>query len=734
MPQPLDSERILGRLEQGYRGRDSTSPDQMITHVELLRLCSLAESHYCQTDTKKNWRDNAGLEMDGPLSGSAQIGDTHLEVLISPVQGRLVFSGLNPGTKQKLHHTLSPENLPIGLKRIVQVSDTEDKTCVDLNLLPVGVPKLALTDGFGRELCRILGLGLVPDLQYTKIPEGDPRLNSVECRLGSLAPNLSFLVSRPGDTSEPVWTHAASIFRDESEKAQSIIAVIAEPSGRGKTLVGRDIIEKFIQSDACSKKGLGVKRDRLDSEMNHVLMNVYYAHERLDNLVIVSPKVENEATFKIENVMADFQRLCSMRPRGATILVIDNAQFLQFPTSGQWLNEFEEFLNTLADRQDGSGFLILAEHLPPGVNESQFQGHRLHRVELPFTSEDFGLPKGKTKEINTNAVGYQLITKALLNDPGAVIYYKVVDRLYPDKDNPPPESFGETYRTGVKALAGQMAQKLISHPEILQLFKVKEVANFLSFSHINDSAKGLWVSLVRALEDSTTESWLEVKKNGSVVVRNPDKLKAIIDAATIGLVREVKSLAEGKIAEAEVRKGDLSTQAIETPVLGKPIDVLVGIKSWKRELEKEKQQLTTRLETVEHKLVTTHGILEYFSAITPDNLNFIVSNRPLFELLLKLTDNQFPEDQAWNILLNRKEDLIQDLANLGALANVPEPVLTALGQLGGLLSVIDSGAEWGRVTSFARSVLDIIKSSNFSTNISAVLDSYDQAVKFLGAK
>ncbi len=579
----VENRGLLSILDRSLsqEARNVSLPPPLIHHIELSAICSQAEKE-CRpaSGLTHNYDANADLEHTGPRAGRAVIGDRlTLEVLISPVQGRAVFTGLTADQQGRLGELLSQENLPVALRDLIKVTPTPNNTsCVDVDLLSVGVSKLALTDGLCRMICKELNFGNIPDFQYSPLSKGDPRLDQVAGSFGSLRPNLNFLTRRIGDVEVPVFTHAAEALIKKAQDVGGIIASIFEYPGRGKTFVIQHIIKMLASDDDTSVRIFGLPKSYVGQRMINVGA-VGVDSPLTDSLVLVSPRIDEEHPFNLKQIITDFQELCARRPISQTVLIIDNAQDLQFPSDGEWLNQLEGFLKQLSQRRDGSGVVILGEHVPSGVNLSQFQGYRLGRVELPFTSIDLGLPKGKRREVNTSAVGYRLVTSGIVVDHEGKTFYSVMDRLYPQRD--PPETFGDKYRESRDTIAAQMTCELLQHQVISSLFKNPKIAAYLSYAHLNTAAGKLQSALSLALENSTSQSWVRVEKTGKIIIKNTGKLQSIIDATARGLADTVNALADNKITEAKGR----NTSADSLPAL-----------------LSRRQVLMTELEEVEKKI------------------------------------------------------------------------------------------------------------------------------------
>lgn len=739
---PGNNEKILGKMDDSYNNRVFYSQEfiPVAAYVESLNLCSMAQEG-CKTRQDENWQDNAKLERNGPLMGKTTVGDVGLEILVSPMQGRVMLSGLDEIKTNKIEEILSPENLPVGLKNIVSLTDIEGKKCINLELLPTGLPKQALVDGFSRELCRLSGVGELPNFEYQKIPDGDQKLDLIDTKFGTLKTNLSFLISRPGDADSPVWTQAAQAFREKSQKAQSIFGIIAEPSGRGKTLISRDIIKNFINSEKCAEKSFGgCNKSRVSQEINQKLLNNFYAYDRVDDILILSPEVKEENEFDFEKVMHDFQDVCSIRSRGTTLLVVDNAQFLSFPKNGDWLNKFEEFLNVLANRQDGSGVLLLAEHMPKGTNESQFQGHRLERIELPFTADDFGLPKGSEKEINENAVGYQLITRNLQNDPRGETYYGIAKRLYPNEDERPPKGFDEAYHNSIKTLSGNMTKALLSHPEIIQMFENKKISNFLSFSHINSVSKNLLASLNVALMDTTSQTWLSIGIDGSVTVKDESKLQSIIDTNATNLISKVTALAEGKIAEEQERNNFPNPPPEEkfiSPELTAPPrveeNIFDRISKRRTELLDEKKLLEERIKNNSIEQSKLNTINESLGDFSTEDSEFIVNQQHLVVSIKDLLNGEITDETFMDVLAKTKDQrnsLNTLFSHLGEIMGADDDVTLSLLNLGNTLSSIDNSSDWNRLSFAVKPLISTIKNSKIIEKYDSFYSNYQKAIEY----
>lgn len=729
---------LLGPTDDRYKNRAYYSPEfnPIAGTVEILNLCSSAQENCKGEIGTTNWENNSELERNGPLVGKTKVGNVGLEILVSPIEGKIFLTELDETKKNKIDEILSSENLPIGLKKIVKHEQINGNECITLDLLSVGQPKQALVDGLSRELFHLLGNEEIPNFDYRKISKEDQEKKIIETKFGTLKSNLSFLISRPGDADNPVWTQAAVAFREKSFKAKSVFGIIAEPSGRGKTMISRDIIKSFIDMESLSSEAFGGRR--LSQEINETLLNNYYANDRIDDILIVSPEVNEESNFDFIKVMRDFKDICSNRTRGQTILVVDNAQFLNFPKSGDWLNEFEEFLNVLASRQDGSGVLVLAEHMPAGANESQFQGHRLERVELPFTADDFGLPKGTEKEVNENAVGFRLITRTLIDDPQSKTQREIADRLYPDRNNRAPSAFYEKYQKSFNTITRKIAKDLLLNEDIGILFQDKKISNFLSFSHISSVSKNLCASLNNALLDTTNQSWLSVGMDGSINVKDQSKLDSIVDMAARSLISKVTSLAEGKIAEEQERNNVNLPPAESSQVIQKIKDNIFDLISARRaSLAEEEKELRERIVANTNEQKKLISISESLGDMSAENFKFITGHQPLMESLNFILAEKISPDNfnsVFDTLLSEKGELSQIFSHIGEIIGVEPNVNEALTNLGNTLSTISNISEWNKLSFITKILVETIKNSKFAKEYNSFYSNYQKALEYFSQK
>lgn len=588
---------ILGKLTASLEGmfKDSMNPAMKDLTI-LTGLCAKSTIPNREPTLTTNWIENAKLEEAGILQTQADIGNIHLAMAISPIQAVTEWSGVTDSQKDLMHRMMEKNNLPPVLQKLIQVHDVDGTIRMEMDLLDVGVAKQRLAEGFVREIAHTGQLGTVPENFVYQEQKGDPGELQVQTSRGVLQSNVAFISRRVGE-GEPAWTVKERGIIQRCQEDGTSVMTIFEPTGTGKTFLAKRLITDVAKSH--SKDYLGSDSGWVSQKIYDKMPQAYYiGQNRVDNIVVVSPTEGGRGD--INKVIDDFDQLLARRP-GPCVLVIDNAQKLQFPTEGEWFNRIENTRNLLSGRRDGSGIFILGESMPENFNVSQAQEHRIGLEYLSFGKEDIGISDKKGSDVNRNAPGYTLIANKVGFDEQGLTFYRIRDRFGGKDGTSLAQGFDDKYKASHEAIVQQMTVAFISSPQIRTLIeKDSDAARFLTRSHLSAAGTNLHAQLIRALEDTTGSEFVSVTKAGTFKV-DTEKLNTRIREEANLLVQRVKEVAKGKKVEFAAEQGSVtsleeqSTAMPKEAVQAAPGDVISALKQ-------EEGQVQNDIAALEHQL------------------------------------------------------------------------------------------------------------------------------------